>query len=191
MQGGDLLQYTVHAHGGIDGGIYFVVMRAGVHDQNLGPGLEPSYHVRQVMAIVLGQVAPRMTRSKVSRRRASITACGGCCGQVMTSFGHLGGLGRKRMFVGLAIENLDVALDWLLERTSERISVQLRAMALLELTRSLAIGGHPSEVTEDQGPQRRNSARDGASAAREVLLSSQLGSFCWAWLMSLDSRSAC
>lgn len=37
------------------------------------------------------------------------------------------------------------------ERIGERVSERSRARALLELTRSLAIGKDPSEVTEDQG----------------------------------------
>ena len=53
-QGRDLLKDSVHAHGRVNGGVDFVVVRAGVHDQNLSPLVRLLDYVGQVMAIVLG-----------------------------------------------------------------------------------------------------------------------------------------
>jgi len=54
-EGGDLLQNARHALRGVDGGVDFVMMRESLHDHSLGSGVGLSDHVRQVMAIVLGQ----------------------------------------------------------------------------------------------------------------------------------------
>jgi hypothetical protein len=54
-QGSDLFEDSVHAHGGIDGGIYFVVVRTGMHDQDLSACMGFFDHVGEVMAIVFGK----------------------------------------------------------------------------------------------------------------------------------------
>jgi hypothetical protein len=53
-QGGNFFEDSVHADIRVNGGIDFVMVRAGVHNQNLGPRVGFLDHVRQVMAIVLG-----------------------------------------------------------------------------------------------------------------------------------------
>jgi len=53
-QRSDFVEDAVHAEVGIDDGIDFVVVGAGVHDENLGFGVCLSDHVGQVMAVVLG-----------------------------------------------------------------------------------------------------------------------------------------
>jgi len=72
-QSGNLLDDPVHAHGRIHGRIHFVMMRAGVQDQNPGSSVRLLHHVGQVMRSSLESVEPRMTRSKAWARRASKT----------------------------------------------------------------------------------------------------------------------
>jgi hypothetical protein len=148
---GDFLEDAWHAQGGINGGVDFVMMRARVHDQNLGCGVRLPDHVRQVMAIVLGERGAEDDEIKSFAAQGfedALPVKGG--GHLMTNFGHLGGLSPQSSFVGLAVENPDslmlggLVCGFLCARGQR---------TLLELTRSLATAGQGSEVTEDQGPR--------------------------------------
>ena len=93
---------------GIHGGIDFVMMRAGVHDENLGSLVGLLHHVGQVMAIVLGQGGAEDDKIEGVAAQGLLNALaveGG--GHVMTGFGHFGGLGGECGFVGLSVKNLD------------------------------------------------------------------------------------
>jgi hypothetical protein len=86
----------VHADIGIDGGIDFVMVRAGMHDQNLRSRVSFLDHVRQVMAIVLGQRCAENDEVESALAQGFLNAPaveGG--GHVMSGFGHLGGLARR------------------------------------------------------------------------------------------------
>ncbi len=122
-----------------------MMVRAGMHDQNLRSCVSLLDHVRQVMAIVLGQGGPENDEVESSLPQGflnTLTIEGGS--HVMSGFGHLGGLARERLFVGLAVKNFDgCGMSRFLSGSGQR--------TLLELTRSLTSGEHASEVTEDQG----------------------------------------
>ena len=144
-QSRNLLEDSVHADIGIDGGIDFVVVGAGMHNQNLRSSVGLLDHVRQVMAIVLRQRSAKDDQVESTLPQGFLNALpieGGS--HVMSGFGHLGGLARERLFVGLAVKNIDgCGMSRFLSSCGQR--------TLLELTRSLTSGEHASEVTEDQG----------------------------------------
>jgi hypothetical protein len=115
---------------------------AGVHHQDLGSSVRFLDHVGQVMAIVLGQAGAEddeiegiAAQSFLNRMAVEYR------GDVMASSAHFGGVGGESGFVGLTIENLD---GWFLSSRGQK--------GLLELSRSLPTGEHPSEITEEQGP---------------------------------------
>jgi len=144
-QSRDFLEDSVHADIGIDGGIDFMMVRAGMHHQHLRSRMSFLDHVRQVMAIVLRKSGAKDDQIESALPQGLLNALaieGGS--HVMSGFGHLGGLARERLFIGLAVKNFDgCAMSRLLSGCGQR--------TLLELTRSLASGEHASEVTEDQG----------------------------------------
>ena len=79
-------------------------------------------------------------------------------GDVMAGFGDFGGLGGKCVFVALAVENLD-----------RRLMRGRGHVPSCGLTRSLASGGHGSEITEDQGlPGDRTLKCDADSRVRRT-----------------------
>ncbi len=135
----------MHAHAGIYGGVDFVMVSAGVHNQYFRSLVGLLDHVGQMMAIVLGQ--GRAQDNEVEGIAAQgflngLTILSS--GYVMSGLLHFVGLGGESGCIRLAVKNLD------------RILVtRSRAMGLLELTRSLATGKRPSEVTEDQGRMGR------------------------------------
>ena len=110
-QGGNPLEDPVHAQVGVHGGVDFVMVGAGVHDQNLRSCVGLLDHVGQVMAIVLGQGGAEDDQVKGIAAQGflnAMTVQGS--GHVMSGFFHFGGLGGKSVFVRLAIENLDRSL---------------------------------------------------------------------------------
>jgi hypothetical protein len=52
-QGRNLLQDQKHAHAGIDGGVDLVMVRSGVHHQDLRSLVSLLHHVGQVMTVIL------------------------------------------------------------------------------------------------------------------------------------------
>src|SRR6202795_3350368 len=93
------------------------------------------------MAILFGQGGTENDEVKgVAAQGFLNTMAIECSGDVMPGFGDFGGLGGERLFVALAVENLDGRL---MRGRGHGPSCRL--------TRSLAIGGHCSEITEDQG----------------------------------------
>jgi hypothetical protein len=107
-QGCDALEDSVHADVGIHGSVDFVMVRASVHDQNLGSFVGLLDHIGQVMAIVLGQGGTEDDQIKGIAAQGFLDALaveGG--GHVMAGFGHFGRLGGECGFVALAIKNLD------------------------------------------------------------------------------------
>jgi hypothetical protein len=107
-QGGDLFQDSVHAHGGVDGGIYFVMVSARVHHQDLGSGVRFFDHVGEMMAIVLGQGSAQDYQVESIAAQGlldGLAALGR--GDVMPGFLHGRTLGGECGFVGLAVENFD------------------------------------------------------------------------------------
>src|SRR5580658_1958074 len=97
------------------------------------------------MAVVLRQGSPKDHQVKGSLTKGFLNALpadGG--GHVMSSFGHLGGLARERLFVRLTVKNLDSC-------GMSRFLSSCGQSTLLALTRSLTSSEHASEVTEDQG----------------------------------------
>ena len=150
-QSGNLLDDPVHAHGRIHGRIHFVMMRAGVQDQNPGSSVRLLHHVGQVMAIVLGKRGTEDDQVEglgAQGFQNDLAVEGG--GHLISGFADLGGLGGKRSLVGLAVENLDRLLA---SRLVGGLLCGCGQGTLLKLNRSIAIGGLASEVTEDQGPR--------------------------------------
>jgi hypothetical protein len=100
QQGCDLFEDSLHAHAGIYSGVNFVMVSAGVHDQDFRSLVGFLHHVGQVMAIVLGQggaeddqVKGVVTESFLN----GLAALGG--GDVMPSLFHFGGLRRESLFI--------------------------------------------------------------------------------------------
>jgi len=131
----------VHAQVGVDGGVDGVMVGAGVHDQDLRALVSLFDHVRQVMAIFLGQGGAEDNEVKgVAAQGFLNTMAVEGSGDVMPGFGDFGGLGGESVFVALAVENLD-----------RRLMRGRGHGPSCGLTRSLASGGSGSEITEDQG----------------------------------------
>jgi hypothetical protein len=110
-QGCDFLEDPVHAHAGIYGGVDFVMVSAGVHNQYFCSLVGLLDHVRQVMAIVLGQGGTEDDEVKGIAAEGflnGLTILGS--GYVMSGLFHFGGLGGESGFVGLAVKNLDGTL---------------------------------------------------------------------------------
>ena len=110
-QAGNLFEDPVHADVGIDDGVNFVMVRAGMHHQDFGSLVRLLDHVRQVMAVFLGHsgaqddevegIAGKRFLDGLAAERGS---------DVMADFGHFGGLSGKCVLIGLAVENLDIGL---------------------------------------------------------------------------------
>src|SRR6202521_4291795 len=84
------------------------MMGAGVHDQDLRSLVSLFDHVRQVMAILFGQGGAKDDEVKgIAAKGFLNTMPVEGSGDVMPGFGDFGGLGGKRVFVALAVENLD------------------------------------------------------------------------------------
>src|ERR1700675_2027015 len=84
------------------------MVRAGVHDQDLRSLMSLFDHVRQVMAIFLGQGGSEDDEIKGIAAQGFLNPMAvERSGDVMPGFGDFGGLGGKRVFVALAVENLD------------------------------------------------------------------------------------
>ena len=179
-QSGNLLDDPVHAHGRIHGRIHFVMMRAGVQDQNPGSSVRLLHHVGQVMAIVLGQ--GRAENDEIKR----ITAQGlehalAIEGRrnVMTSLGHFGGLRGEGVLIGLSIKNFDGGLGGFLTGRGQSASYKV--------TSRLATGGVGSEITEDQD-LRGTALEDGVG--ERVYGAISWAARCRAWPMSFDNKTA-
>jgi hypothetical protein len=124
----------MHAQVGVYGGVHGVMVRAGVHDQDLRSLMSLLDHVGQVMTILLGQGSAEDDEVKGVAAQSLLNAVaveGG--GDVMSGFSDFGGLGRECVFVALAVENFDPRLgSGLVSGRGQRAS--------LELTGSLSIG---------------------------------------------------
>lgn len=83
----------MHAHTGIDGGIDFVMVCAGVHYQYLRTFVSLFHHVWQVVAIFLGQSCAQDNEVECIALESVLHATPmESDGDMMTSLGHLGGL---------------------------------------------------------------------------------------------------
>jgi hypothetical protein len=107
-QGRNLFQQKNHTDPRIDDGVDLVVVRSGVHDENLGAGVRLLDHVRDVMTVVLGKRGAE--DNEVERATAQLfehTFAIGGSGHLMASLLEVGGMGGESLLVGLTIKNLD------------------------------------------------------------------------------------
>jgi hypothetical protein len=137
-QSRNLFQNTVHAHAGIYSRVHFVMVRAGMHDQNLRSRVRFLDHVRQVMAIVLGQCSAQYDEVKSASAEGSLyglAALGG--GHLMPSLFHFGRVSGECRVVRLPVKNPDrILVSSLLSGCGQWASMRIYS----ELIRSLAIG---------------------------------------------------
>lgn len=108
MEGGDFFQDAIHAQTGVDRGVDFVMVRAGVHDENFCSGVGFLDHVGEMMAIIFGEGGTEDDEFEGIAAQSFGDALAVKSGRdVMAGLGHLGGLGGECVFVRLAVENLD------------------------------------------------------------------------------------
>jgi hypothetical protein len=107
-QARNLFQDAIHADVGVDDSVDFVMVCAGVHNQDLGSFVRLLDHVGQVMAVFLGHGGAKYDQVKGIAAKSFLNALAvRSGGHVMTDFGHFGGLGRECVLVGLTVKNLD------------------------------------------------------------------------------------
>jgi hypothetical protein len=107
-QAGNLFQDAIHADVGVDDSVDFVMVCAGVHNQDLGSFVRLLDPVGQVMAVFLGHCGTQYDEVKGIAAKSFLNALAvRSGGHVMTDFGHFGGLGGECVLVGLTVKNLD------------------------------------------------------------------------------------
>jgi hypothetical protein len=107
-QGRDPLESPLHTHVGVYDGIDFMMVRTGVHDQNLRAFVGLLDHIGQVMAIILGQRSAKdyEVESIATEGFLNGLAVWGC-GYLMSGLFHFASLNGKSGFIQLAVKNLD------------------------------------------------------------------------------------
>jgi hypothetical protein len=96
----DPLEDPVHAHVGVHDGIDFVMVSAGVHDQDLRAFVGLLDHVWQVMAIVLGQGSTEDNEVKSIAAESFLNGLAVLgCGYLMSGLLHFGSLGGENLLI--------------------------------------------------------------------------------------------
>jgi len=108
QHGRDLFEDPLHAQVGVNDCVDFVMVSAGVHDQDFRPCVGFLHHIGQVMAIVLGQSSAENDQVERSLLESFLNALAilSCC-HVMPGLFHCSRLGGESLFIRLAVKDLD------------------------------------------------------------------------------------
>jgi len=114
-QSSNLFQKKNHTNSRIDNSVDLMMVRSGVHHENLGAGVRLLDHVRNVMAVILGKRGSEddEVEGTIAQLFEHTFAIGGSR-HLMASLLEVGGMSGESLLVGLTIKNLDRWLgSWL------------------------------------------------------------------------------